>query len=194
MEFFQVQPGARCCKECGVVIKFTNNHSFLSRLRNHVTGKHHKLLQAETDPRPSKTSKIDEMFSRYATQNEGQLPQLSASEREVIASCACRHVLPFNLVEDRIFQWAYNPQIRDHKKLKGVVKMANEWRQRLADSIRGTFVTLTLDGWTDPISRIKHVCFLLQKSDGSCYCWSSRMVTNNANDTLLSEMQQVHCF
>ena len=96
------------CRYCQEDIKFTNSHLHSSNLRNHLTFKHPEKLSV---PKKAKVPKIDDYF----TGHKSSLPSLPALDRQTLAVCCSAHPLPFNLVEDKVFQWAYNCPVKDRR-------------------------------------------------------------------------------
>ena len=94
------------CRYCQEDIKFTNSHLHSSNLRTHLTFKHPEKLSV---PEKAKVPKIDDYF----TGHKSSLPSLPALGRQTLAVCCSAHPLPFNLVEDKVFQWAYNCPVKD---------------------------------------------------------------------------------
>ena len=98
------------CRYCQEDIKFTNSHLHSSNLRNHLTLKHPEKLSV---PEKAKVPKIDDYF----TGHKSSLPSIPALDRQTLAVCCSAHPLPFNLVEDKVFQWAYNCPVKDRRRI-----------------------------------------------------------------------------
>ena len=75
--------------------------------------------------------------------------------------CCSAHPLPFNLVEDKVFQWAYNCPVKDRRRISiRVTEPARDWREKICGSFPGKFFTILLDGWTNPLTRQSHMCYM----------------------------------
>ena len=143
------------CRYCQEDIKFTNSHLHSSNLRNHLTFKHPEKLSV---PEKAKVPKIDDYF----TGHKSSLPSLPALDRQTLAVCCSAHPLPFNLVEDKVFQWAYNGPVKDRRRISiRVTELARDWREKIFGSFPGKFFTILLDGWTNPVTRQSHMCYRL---------------------------------
>ena len=134
------------CRYCQEDIKFTNSHLHSSNLRNHLTFKHPEKLSV---PEKAKVPKIDDYF----TGHKSSLPSLL--DRQTLAVCCPAHPLPFNLVEDKVFQWAYNCPVKDRRRISiRVTELARDWREKICGSFPGKFFTILLDGWTNPVTNV----------------------------------------
>lgn len=124
--FIKASPHQMKCKYCNCLIKFVNSHSHLSSLKKHLQAKHAEKLE-ENQPQP-KRIKISDFFSN----SQSSLPMLPSIDRQAIAACCASHVLPFDIVEDPIFQWAYPCSVTDRKKLSARIQsIASEWRSKI---------------------------------------------------------------
>ena len=113
------------CRYCQEDIKFTNSHLHSSNLRNHLTFKHPGNLSV---PEKAKVPKMDDYF----TGHKSSLPSLPALDRQTLAVCCSAHPLPFNLVEDKVFQWAYNCPVKDRRRISiRVTELARDWREKI---------------------------------------------------------------
>ena len=112
----------------------------------HLRNKHSDLLLSDI------VSPKQPNFDEYFVRGTSELPSLPALDRQAIAACASNHVIPFDLVEDPVFQWAYGAKCRDRKKVSDrVTELAKEWRQSLKENMSGSSVSILLDGWTNSI-------------------------------------------
>lgn len=171
------KPGVRCCNLCNTEVKYENSHKHSSNLRNHLKTKHSEVLDAP----PPKIAKITEFVVPSSSAN--QFPDLTPIDRQVIAACCSKHVLPYDIVEDEIFRWAYSCHVKSRKKIADRVdSMAEEWREIILKELDGSFVTLLLDGWTDSINKNHHVCFLLWNGKKIFYWKSVVLKSKSAND------------
>ena len=112
-------------------------------------------------------------------------------DRQAIAACASNHVIPFDLVGDPVFQWAYGVKCRGRKKVSDrVTELAKEWRQSLKENMSGSSVSIILDGWTNSINGQHHLCFVVGKSIDMFY-WSSVVVEDKSVQGIFQEIEKV---
>ena len=118
-----------------------------TNLRVYLTTKHPEQLTPE---QKAKVPKIQDYF----TTGQSSLPNLSGLDRQAIAACCAKHVLPFDIVEDPIFQWSYNCQVKSRRRISDrVSELAKDWRIKINDALNGKFVTVLLDGWINQINK-----------------------------------------
>ena len=103
--------GVRACNICGIEVKYENAHKHSSSLRNHLKTKHPHVIDA---PQP-KIAKITDYAIPKSSQN--RLPDLSGIDRQAIAACCSKHILPYDIVEDDIFTWAYPCHVKSRKQI-----------------------------------------------------------------------------
>ena len=172
------------CSYCQEDIKFTNSHLHSSNLRNHLTFKHPEKLSV---PEKAKVPKIDDYF----TGHESSLPSLPALDRQTLAVCCSAHPLPFNLVENKVFQWAYNCPVKDRRRICiRVTELARDWREKICGSFPGKFFTILLDGWTNPVTRQSHMCYMLCDRNKLVY-WKSVVVEDSTQEPLFEQTRQI---
>ena len=170
------------CRYCQEDIKFTKSHLHSSNLRNHLTFKHPEKLSV---PEKAKVPKIDDYF----TGHKSSLPSLPALDRQTLAVCCSAHPLPFNLVEDKIFQWAYNCPVKDRRRISiRVTELARDWREKICGSFPGKFFTILLDGWTNPVTRQSHMCYMLCDRNKLVY-WKSVVVEDKRAQNLFEILE-----
>ena len=163
-------------------IKFTNSHLHSSNLRNHLTFKHPEKISV---PEKAKVPKIDDYF----TGHKSSLPSLPALDRQTLAVCCSAHPLPFNLVEDKVFQWAYNCPVKDRRLISiRVTELARDWREKICGSFPGKFFTILLDGWTNPVTRQSHMCYMLCDRNKLVY-WKSVVVEDKRAQNLFEILE-----
>ena len=97
-------------KICGADVTYVDSHQHATNLRNYIQNYHRDKLETS---QPQKVAKIDDYFR----ENPTRLPTMPLLDRQAIAACCSAHVLPFDLVEDQYFQWAYDPSCQDRKKI-----------------------------------------------------------------------------
>ena len=169
----------RYCQEDN---KFTNSHLHSSNLRNHLTFKHPEKLSV---PEKAKVPKIDDYF----TGHKSSLPSLPALDRQTLAVCCSAHPLPFNLVEDKVFQWAYNCPVKDRRRISiRVTELARDWREKICGSFPGKFFTILLDGWTNPVTRQSHMCYMFCDRNKLVY-WKSVVVEDKRAQNLFEILE-----
>ena len=102
LKYFTTENDFKKCRTCSVRIKFKDLHTHGTSLRTHMLKQHPELF--ETDSKQSKLPKISDFYK----ENNHELPALPKLDRVVITICSSKHVLPFDIVEDPIFQWRFN--------------------------------------------------------------------------------------
>ena len=153
-----VGPKLRECKinNCGVKIKYENAKKHSSNLLNHLNNKHSEVFEEPNAKIPKMTDYI------VPSGSKDKYPNLPPLDRQAIAACCSSHVIPYDIVEDDVFQWAYLCAVKSRKKIaERVATIANKWRDVIKKDIKGMSLTIMLDGWTDSISKKYHVCILL---------------------------------
>jgi hypothetical protein len=186
LHFLNSSKGKRKCKHCDYEAKFESSHKHSSNLRNHIATKHPALLQGSSP----KVPKLDDYFIKADS-----LPSLPAIDRQAIAACCSNHVLPFDIVEDKMFQWAYDCQVKSASRLSNrISELAEDWRQKILSDFKGRFLTIMLDGWTNPINGQSHMCYMISDKE-KLYYWKSLVVeTKTAQhlaDILKDTIQEV---
>ena len=170
------------CRYCQEDIKFTNSHLHSSNLRNHLTFKHPEKFSV---PEKAKVPKIDDYF----TGHKSSLPSLPALDRQTLAVCCSAHPLPFNFIEDKVFQWAYNCPVKDRRRISiRVTELARDWREKICGSFPGKFFTILLDGWTNPVTRQSHMCYMLCDRNKLVY-WKSVVVEDKRAQNLFEILE-----
>ena len=102
----------------------------------------------------------------YFTAKKSELPSLLLLQRQAIAACASCHVRPFSIVQDIVFHWAYNCQVKNWKRIsEPLSELANDWRRKINESLAGKFVTVSLDGCTNPITGQSHMGYMASTRD-----------------------------
>ena len=173
--FKAVGENLRECKinNCGVKIKYKSAEKHSSNLRNHLNNKHSEVYEEPNAKIPEMTDYI------VPSGSEDKYPNLPALDRQAIAACCSSHVIPYDIVEDDVFQLAYPCAIKSRKKIaERVATIANEWR----DVIKRCYLTIMLDGWTNSKSKKHHVCILLWNGSKIFYLQSKVLQTKTAND------------
>ena len=144
---------------CGARTKDISSHFHSSNFRNHTFSKHPKK---SADRQPS--AKVPEMEAYFASTSsaENNLPKFSPSDRQAIAACCAYNILPYGIVEDPAFPWAYNCKIRPRTRSSDqVIELVRDWRIKIKDDSKGEFNQFLLDGWKNPINVQIHMCFKL---------------------------------
>ena len=78
------------------------------------------------------------------------------------------------------YQYISRQQITDQAS-----KLAANWRTQIVEFLRGKFGTIMLDGWTNNISGVHHICFMVSASS-SVYLWFSVNCKDKSADNILS--------
>ena len=117
------------CKHCSAKLAFVSRHTHLSSLTKHLKAKHSEVLSKPDEEPVSKVSRIGD----YYTPPHATFPALPSIDRQAIAACSSNHALPFSLVEDPVFQWAYSVKCVDrHKLSERVTSLAQDWRLKVS--------------------------------------------------------------
>ena len=176
--FKAVGPKWRECKinNCEVKIKYESAKKHSSILRNHMNNKHSEVFEEPNAKIPKMTDYI------VPSGSEDKYPNLPALDRQAIAACCSSHVIPYDIVEDDVFQLAYPCAIKSRKIAERVATIANEWRDVIKKEAEGMSLTIMLDGWTNSKSKKHHVCILLWNSSKIFYLLSKVLQTKTAND------------
>ena len=96
-----------------------------------------------------------------------KFPTLSKLDRVTIAICASSHGLPLSVVEDEIFEWGFEAGSYSRQQITDQAsKLAAHWRTQIVEFLRGKFCTIMLHGWTNKISGVHHICFMVSASSG----------------------------
>ncbi len=133
---------------------------------------------------------MDNYFGTAAS-SENSLPALPPKDRQAIAACCSSHVLPFSLVEDPYFQWAYSFSVKKREIIGArVTELAAEWHQKIREKIKSKIVTLALDGWTDSISGKHHICILLWTGEDLFY-WENKVMAIKTADSIFGYVKSV---
>ena len=94
-------------------------------------------------------------------------------------------MLPFDTVEDPIFQWSYNCQVKSRRRIfDRVSELAKDWRTKINDGLNGKFVTVLLDAWTNPINKQSHLRYIASIREQLFYLKSIVVKGKRANDLL----------
>ena len=150
--FKAVGPNLRECKinNCGVKIQYESAKKHSSNLRNHLNNKHSKNVFEEPN---AKISKITDYI--VPSGSKDKYTNLLALDRQAIAACCSSHVIPYDIVEDDVFQRAYPWAIKSRKQIaERVATIANESRmlsKRKYGGITADEGTAVYESW------IKHV-------------------------------------
>jgi len=184
--FNKTPPNFVTCKTCQTKIKFVSSHLHGSSLTKHVKAKHPDLLN-DTEGTPSKVPKITNFLSSTST----ELPSLSKLDRQAIAICASQHPLPFSVVDDEIFSWAFDCSgINRQKIATRISEIGQEWRRNICSQISHKLVSIMLDGWTNSVSHQHHICFIV-KVESSLFYWSSKTTDDKSSSKLLEMINDV---
>ena len=189
--FSQVSSNQMKCDECHQLIKYENAHKHSSALRNYFEKKH----DTPQSP-PKKVAKITHFFGQQQ-RSQSDLPNLPSLDGQAIAACCSSHPLPFDIVEDRFFQWAYNCSNTSKHKISGrVTEIAKEWRNQLTEALSNTFVILMVDGWKNSVNNNHHFCYMLWTGSDIIF-WKSDILQSQSSDAIfesialvLSELKQ----
>jgi hypothetical protein len=171
------------CTICSKELKYENAKKNASTLRNHYEKQHRK----DNDEPPKKVQKISDYFTASDASDNG-LPNLPPLDRQAIAACCSRHVLPFDIVEDEVFQWAYSCSVKNRQRISSrVSEIAAEWRTKILEMIKNKFISVMLDGWKNPINGKHHLCYMLWNGDKVFY-WSSVDLSRQTTDAILESL------
>ena len=150
LKYFTTENDFKKCHTCSVRIKFKDLHTHGTSLRTHMLKQHPELF--ETDSKQSKLRKILDF-----------LPALPKLDRVVITICSSKHVLPFDIVEDPIFQWGFNFSGFDRRTIsQRVTELAEDWRVKIKSEFANKFVSIMLDAWTNSITKNHQFASLLK--------------------------------
>ena len=128
---------------------------------------------------------------QFARKIGKQFPNLPALDRQVIAACCSKHILPFDIVEDPVFSWAYPCAVSGRQSISDrVSELAREWRLKITEKIRGKFLTIMLDGWTKTVSNNLQICYVLWSGEKICY-WKSVNMNEKKSETIGNDLQSV---
>ena len=170
------------CKLCDTEIVFKSLNEHLTSLKRHLS--RHPETVAVDGPSGSKIPKISDFCMPKASASK--FPTLSKLDRVTIAICASSHGLPFNIVEDEIFGWGFEAGSYSRQQITDQAsKLAANWRTQIVEFLRRKFCTIMLDGWTNNISGVHHICFMVSASS-SVYFWSSVDCKDKSADNILS--------
>ena len=189
LKYFTTENDFKKRRTCSVRIKFIDLHTYGTSLRTHMLKQHPELF--ETDSKQSKLPKTSDFY----TENKHDLPALPKLDRVVITICSSKHVLPFDIVEDPIFQWGFNFSGFDRRTIsQRVTELAEDLRVKIKSEFAIKFVSIMLDGWTNSITKNHHICFIV-KVDETLYYWSSIVVrdktANSIKDYTISVVDNV---
>ena len=164
------------CSLCNQTMKFTSSKLHFSTIKNHLLNKHYDVYRqvCDIDENPCKVTKLDSWVIKCDTE---ALPVgIAFIDRQTIAAVASRHILPFNIVEDPIFSWAYPHQVKDrHIIAQRISELASDWRKQIGTKLNCKFLSISLDGWTNNVSHKLHFCLMIH--DGpKVYFWSSQVM------------------
>ena len=169
-------------KLCDTEIGFRSLNEHLISLKGHLSNKHPETVAVD-GPRGSKIPKFSDFCVPKASASK--FPTLSKLDRVTIAICASSHGLPFNIVEDEIFGWSFEAGSYSRQQITDQAsKLAANWRTQKVEFFRGKFCTFMLDGWTNNISGVHHICFMVSASS-SVYFWSSIDCKDKSADNIL---------
>ena len=174
------------CNHCSDTVTYKSSHQHSSTLRNHIIGKHPELNEEKN--KEKQENKIETYFGPQSTND---LPALPVKDRQAIAACCCSHVLPFSVVEDKYFQWAYPCSVKQGDTIATrISELATEWRKKIQLKLKGKLLSIALDGWTDSISGNHHICILLWTGEDLFY-WESKVMTSKNSESIYNELSAV---
>lgn len=173
------------CTICSKELKYENSKKNSSSLRNHYEKQHR-----QDKPQPSKKARISEISSYFTTtEDTGGLPNLPPVDRQAIAACCSSHVLPFDIVEDKVFQWAYSCSIKNRQRIASrISEIATDWRTKIQELIKNKFITVMLDGWKNTINGKHHLCYMLWNGE-KLYYWSSVTLNRQTTEAILESLR-----
>ena len=117
MDHFTREGDTKKCKQGRQVFLFVSSCTHLSlayclsvTLLRQLQNKHPDSLPSDiVSPKPP-------ILDEYFVRGTSELPSLPPLDRQAIAAYASNPVIPFDLVEFPVFQWAYGVKCRDIKK------------------------------------------------------------------------------
>ena len=116
--------------------------------------------EPNTEPNPNKWARITSFTIPVSVGK--QFRNLPALDRQVIVACCSKHILSFDIVEDPVFSWANPCAVSRRQSISDrVSELDRYWRLKITEKIRGKFLTIVLDGWTNTVSNNHHICFAL---------------------------------
>ncbi|OAF64875.1 hypothetical protein A3Q56_07415 [Intoshia linei] len=143
---------------CNKTLKFKTLHKHLTSLKNHY---------------------------RLHDQLEVKSQQHRLIDEQIIAACAEKHILPFSIVEDPLFQWAYPTSCQSRKTLVSRLNdMVNEFKKNIMTQLNSKFVSILLDGWTNPVNKQHHISYIIYTD--KFFYWSSLVLTQNSSNIFAS--------
>ena len=171
------------CKLCDTESLFRSLNEYLTSLKRHLSNKHPETVAVD-GPSGSKFPKISDFCVPKASASK--FPPLSKLYRVIIAIFASSHGLPFNIVEDEFFGSGFEAGSHSRQQITDQgSKLTANWRTQLVEFLRGKFCTIMLDGWTNNISGVHHICFMVSTSS-SVYFWSSVDCKDKSADNISS--------
>ena len=177
------------CKHFDVKLKFTSSHSHLSSLLRHLRQKHpiFAMENRSSEAITNKLSKLDDYFTPVSI----SLPSPPAIDRQAIAACAGNHVLPLDIVENPIFQWAYGAACKNRAQLSArISEIAADWRAMIRANLKGKHLCVMLDGWTNSLNGDHHLCFIVGQP-GELFHWKSTVIEDKTAAGISRELSKI---
>jgi hypothetical protein len=123
-------------------------------------------LQHYTDKHPKELERHFELS--YKQPGIGALfkpsysAELSPKEQMAIAVCLGKHSLPFSFFDDPTMQWGFGFRLCGNTVKNAVVDLHSRLQRDVGKSLTGKKGTIALDGWTNPVTKEKHICVVAQ--------------------------------
>ena len=130
-------PNQMKCNLCRTISRYENADKHASTFRNHMRTVH----ELNTEPNPNKQARITSFTVPVSVGQ--QFPNLPALDIQVIAACCSKHILPFDIVEDPVFSWAYLCAVSRSQSISDrVSELARNWRLKITEKIGRNFLKI----------------------------------------------------